>query len=124
MMRTAGDKGFEGTWESTEVKAALPEVDIEAMGISGLKIRIPTDARKLTLTFDGMIWLYAGPRIPVGLKASARSAGPRKFIATTELNDTVLDAETWEVSADGKTLTFTERDIGQSKAIVSVFDKI
>jgi hypothetical protein len=124
LKRTAGDKGFEGIWESTEIKTTRPEVDIETMGFEGLRIRVPADALKLTLTFDGMIWLYAGPRVPTGLKASARTSGPRKFIATTQLNDTVLEAETWEVSADGKTLTHTERGVGEPKPITSVFDRI
>jgi hypothetical protein len=121
--RTAGDKGFEGTWESTEVKTSFSEVDIEGSD-TGLVATVPADKTKLTLTFDGKDNPIEGPKVPAGFTISGKLSGPRKVEATSKAAGKVLDTETWEVSADGKTFTYTEKDAGESKAQVSVFDKM
>jgi hypothetical protein len=50
--------------------------------------------------------------------------GPRKVEAVTKAGGKAMDTETWEISADGKTFTYTEKDSGEAKAQVSVFDKM
>jgi len=122
--RTAGDKGFEGTWESTDVKASPSEIDIADNGDNGLTLTVPAENVKLTVTFDGKDNAAQGPKVPAGMMLSAKSAGPRKVEATTKVNGKVLDSETWEVSADGKTFTYTEKDAGETRATVSVYDKM
>jgi hypothetical protein len=121
--RTAGDKGFEGTWESTEVKTSFTEVDMEGSD-TGVVATVPADQSKLTITFDGKENPVEGPKVPAGLTISGKMSGPRKIDATTKAGGKVLDMETWEVSADGKTFTYTEKDSGEPKAQVMVFDKI
>ncbi len=53
LKRTAGTKGFEGTWESTDVKPAFMDAVIEDNGATGITILIPADNIKSPLTFDG-----------------------------------------------------------------------
>ena len=120
--RTAGDKGFEGTWESTDIKTSFSEVDIEGTD-TGLIATVPAEKTKLTVTFDGKENPIEGPKVPPGMTISAKTSGPRKFEATTKLAGKVLDTETWEISADGKTFTYTEKDMGEANAQVSVLDK-
>lgn len=124
MKRTAGDKGFEGTWESAEVKATWTNVVIEANGDAGITVTVPADSVTFPLTFDGKENPVTGPKVPPGMTTSARSAGPRKLDVTTNLNGKVLDTETWEISADDKTFTYTEHDAGEPQPTVSVFDKM
>ena len=120
--RTAGDKGFEGTWESTEIKSSFTELDIE--GDTALTVTVPADKMKFMLTFDGKENPFEGPTAPAGMTISAKMAGPRKFEAVTKAGGKALDTETWEVSADGKTFTYTEKDAGEDKAQVTVLDKM
>jgi hypothetical protein len=122
--RTAGDKGFEGTWEATEVKASPSELDFDANGDTGLTLTVPAENVKVVVTFDGKDCPIEGPKVPAGMTTSAKMSGPRKVEATTKANGKVLDTETWEVSADGKTFTYTEKDAGETKATVAVYDKI
>jgi hypothetical protein len=122
--RTAGAKGFEGTWETAEFKGAPPEVDIENASDTGLTIVIPAEGLKFAATFDGKENPVEGPRVPPGMTVSAKLVSPRKVAATSKMKDKVLDTETWEVSADGKTFTYTELDAGETKPTVSVYDRI
>jgi hypothetical protein len=122
--RTAGTKGFEGTWESVDYKGAPPEVDIDNASDAGLTLTVPAENVKLVVTFDGKENPVVGPRVPEGMTISAQMAGPRKISATTKMKDKVMDTESWEVSADGKIFTYTELDAGEAKPTVGVYDRL
>ena len=122
--RTAGTKGFEGTWEPTEFKGAPPEVDIESVSDTGMTIVIPAQGLRFTATFDGKDNPVEGPRVPPGATTASKLVNPRKATATSKANGKVTDTEIWEVSADGKTFTYTELDAGETKPIIAVYDRI
>ncbi|HVP46651.1 MAG TPA: hypothetical protein VMT32_08710 [Bryobacteraceae bacterium] len=122
--RTAGTSGFEGTWETEDVKASFPELDIDPNGEDGITLRVPAEDVKFSVKFDGKEYPVEGPRVPSGMTVSAKLISPRKANATTKLKGKVLDTEDWEVSADGKTFTYTEHDPGVSKVVVGVYDRI
>jgi hypothetical protein len=124
MKRTAGDKGFEGGWEAADAKVSWTDVTIDANGDSGITLMVPAESIKVPLTFDGKDSPVTGPKVPSGMTTSTTVSGPRKLEVTTRMNGKLLDSETWEVSADGKTFTYTEKDAGEAKATVQVFDKI
>lgn len=124
MKRTAGASGFEGVWESTEVKMPFTEIDIEANGDDGITLKIPEDGTTYSLKFDGKDYPEQGPRIPAGMTVSARMAGARTARATTKLNGKVFDTEDWEVSADGSTFTYTEHDPGVAQPVVVVLRRL
>jgi hypothetical protein len=105
-------------------KALPPEFDIEANGDDGLTFTLPADSVKIALKLDGKPCAIEGPRVPPGMTSSAKSSGPRKITATTNLKDKMIDTEIWEVSADGKTFTYTEQDPGEAKPIVAIYDRI
>jgi hypothetical protein len=121
--RTAGDKGFEGTWESTEVKSSFTEVDMDGSETM-IMVTIPADKMTFMVTSDGKENPIEGPKVPQGMTISGKMSGTRKVEAVTKAGGKALDSETWEVSADGKTFTYTEKDAGEAKAQVSVFDKM
>jgi hypothetical protein len=122
--RTAGDKGFEGTWESTEVRTSFSEVDVDSASDTGITVTVPAEKMKFTLTFDGNENPVGGPRVAPGMTISGKMSGPRRIDSVTKAGGKALDTETWEFSADGKTFTYTEKDSGEAKAQVSVFDKM
>lgn len=93
--RTAGTSGFEGTWESTEVKMTFTEVDVEPNGDDGVTLRLPEDGTHYSLKFDGKDYPEEGPRLPAGMTVSAKMTGPRTIRAVTKLNGTAFDTEDW-----------------------------
>ncbi len=118
--KAAGKNGFEGTWESTKVDLAFTEVDIEANGDDGITVRVPLDGTHYSLKFDGKEYPEEGPRLPAGMTVSAVRVGPRHVEATTRINGKVFDHEDWELSEDGTTYTYTQRDEGSDKPVVIV----
>jgi len=124
MKRIAGKQGFKGTWESTEVKMTFTEVDIAPNGDDGVTVSLPEDGTHYSLKFDGKDYPEEGPRIPAGVTVSGKLTGPRKATVTTKFNGKVFDHEEWEVSPDGKTFTYTERDEGAPKAVVVVLNRM
>jgi hypothetical protein len=122
--RTAGTKRFEGTWEFSDVKGAPPGVDIESANDTGLTVAIPAEAIRVVLTFGGSDNAVQGPRIPDGMTMAGKLDDPRKVSVTSKMKGKVLDTETWEVSADGKTFIYTELDAGETKPIIAVYDRI
>jgi hypothetical protein len=124
MKRTGGMSGFEGTWESTEVKLGFTEVDIEANGDDGITVRLPEDGTHYSLKFDGKEYPEEGPRLPAGMTVSAKMTGGRTLEAHTRLNGKLFDTEEWEVSADGLTFTYKQQDEGDDKPVVIVQRRI
>ncbi len=123
LKRVAGTNGFAGTWESTDVQMAFTEVDIEPNGEDGITVRLPEDGTTYSLKFDGRDNPETGARIPAGMTVCARMTGARKVQAVTKLNGQVFDNETWELSADGNTFTYTEHDAGTDKPAVIILHR-
>lgn len=124
LKRIGGKSGFEGTWESEEAKLSFTEVDIEPNGEDGITLLLPEDGTRASLKFGGKDYPESGPRLPPGMTISAKLVGPRKAKATTKLGEKIFDHEQWEVSKDGKTFIYTERDIGATKPLVVILHRI
>lgn len=122
--RVGTSSGFEGTWESTDVKMTFTEVDIKPNGDDGISLRVPEDDTHYSLKFDGRDYPEQGPRVPEGMTVSAKVLGPHHIQATTKLNGQPFDTEDWELSADAKTFTYTELDAGTTNPTVVVLHKV
>lgn len=122
--RTGGTSGFEGTWESTEVKMTFTEVDVEPNGDDGITLGLPEDGTHYSLKFNGKDYPEEGPRIPAGMTVSARMTGPHTVKVTTKLNGMPIDTEDWEISADGGTFTYTELDAGTTNPKIVVLHRM
>ena len=125
--RTAGVKGMEGTWaESPEVNATSTSTDIviEDNGAMGITITEPADSTRTPLTMDGKASPVTGPLVPPGWTTVTKADSPRSLVVTTKVNGKVHSTETWEISADGKTITCTTTDPGDPQPTVTVYDRI
>jgi hypothetical protein len=58
------------------------------------------------------------------MTVSAKMTGPRTIRAVTKLNGTAFDTEDWEISADGQTFTYTQRDVGTTNPAVIVLRRM
>jgi hypothetical protein len=90
----------------------------------GVVATVPADKTKFAVTFDGKENPVEGPTVPPGMVVSGKMSGPRKVEVIIKAGGKAMATGTWEVSADGKTFTYTEKDAGETNAQVSVFDKL
>jgi len=121
--RTAGGKGFEGTWEASDVKIAFTQMSVDDNGSAGITAFFPDRAVKVPLLFNGKDSPISGPKIPPGATTNTKVVSPRKLEISEKLAGKLMDSETWEVSSDGKTFTYTEKDPGVDALMVIVLDK-
>ena len=124
MKRVAGSRGFEGTWETTDVKLPFTEVDIEPNGNNGITVRLPEDGTTYSLQFDGREYSEHSPRLPEGVTVSAEVTGMRTARFHTTQNGKVFDTEEWEVSPDGSTFTYKQQDEGTADQVVIILHRL
>jgi hypothetical protein len=124
MKRIAGAHGFEGTWESTNIQLPFTEVDVEPNGDNGITVRLPEDGTTYSVQFDGKEYPEHGPRLPAGMTVSAEMTGMRTVRVHTRQNGNLFDTEEWEVSPDGNTFTYKERDEGTSEPVIIVLHRL
>ena len=120
--RTSGTSGFAGTWESTvEQVSSSYEMRIESYGEDGLSFVSPAQTK--SMKFDGKDYPAEGANLPTGYATSGRRLNDRAVELTDKINAKVLDTVEAEVSADGKTLTFTIHIPGRTNPNIQVFDR-
>jgi hypothetical protein len=124
MKRTEGTSGLVGTWESTETKIGSPTtMEIAKWQGDGYAISNPTYKEHLDLKLDGKEYADKGPRVAKGMTVSGKQVDDHNIELTYKLKDKAVEADKWELSADGKTLTNTISFPGESKPEVDVFDR-
>src|SRR5581483_8125035 len=114
--------GFAATWISTEEQVhSSYEIQVETYGDNGLSFINTAQKMTRSILFDGKDHAGQGPNLPEGYATSGRRLGERSVELTDKIRDKVLDTQQVEVSADGKTLTFTTHILGLSKPNIQVF---
>lgn len=104
--RSGGTAGLLGSWKSTDVTLSTPEeMIIEANGLGGLSIKIPTTKFSFLGAFDGKEVSPTGPDIPPTLTMAIERSGPSSFRVIKRLNGIVTYSSVYTVSADRKTMT-------------------
>ena len=109
LKRVGTGSGWEGTWESTDVKFTSPdEWEIEAYDGNGLTFNTPA---------------YQ-PNVAPGPTSAGKRVNQHTLEVTDKVKGEAMDHTKFEVSQDGKTLTLTVRETGQPKALTIVYDKM
>jgi hypothetical protein len=104
--RTAGTSGLLGAWKSTEVKLSAPDdYSIEAYGLGGLVIKIPSLQWACLATFDGKDAVPTGPTVPPGFTLVLIRTGPSSFRMAKKINGNAYYSSLYTVSQDGKSMT-------------------
>jgi hypothetical protein len=117
-------QGFAATWISTEEQVhSSYEMQVEPYGDNGLSFINTAQKMTKSIAFDGKDYAARGPNLPEGYGTSGRRLGERSVELTDKIKDKVLDTQQVEVSADGKTLTFTTHIAGVSKPNIQVFER-
>jgi hypothetical protein len=105
-MRTAGTSGLMGAWKSTEVKLGSPDdFSIDAYGLGGLVIKIPSLQWTCLATFGGKDAVPTGPTVPPGLTVVLERTGPSSFRLAKKINGNAFYSSLYTVSEDGKRMT-------------------
>jgi hypothetical protein len=123
--RTAGTSGFAGTWENANVKIGqgFSQLEVESFEGDGLTLSYPAMKSSLSMKFDGKDYEETGPDAPSGATSSGRRLNDRTLELTDKLQGKVVDTAVLKASPDGKTLTYTVHDKGQSKPIIWVYER-
>jgi hypothetical protein len=124
--RTAGNSGFAGTWdsESAKVKAGI-ELQIQPYGGDGLSFRRSDEEMVNRVKLDGNEYPDLDTnRRDKGTAYSGQRVNERSLEITYKLKGRTTGTRQIELSTDLKTLTMTERLVGQSRPkSILVFDR-
>jgi hypothetical protein len=124
--RSAGNSGFLGTWdsESAKVKAGV-ELQVLPYEGDGLSFKRSDEEMARSTKLDGDDHPYLDPNGgDKGSAYSGRRANERSLEVTEKFKGKITGTRQIELSADLKTLTITERQVGQSRPkSVLVFDR-
>jgi len=122
--RTAGEKGFAGTWKSTKITARTPdEMVILANGDDGITRTLPADNSTVSLKFDGADYPMTGPNVPPGMTLGAERTGHHKIKTTSKLNGKLLGTAEIMVSGDGKRIEILAYDAGVTLPYLMIYDR-
>jgi hypothetical protein len=124
--RTAGDSGFLGTWdsESAKVKAGM-ELQIQPSEGDGLSFKRSDEETVKRIKLDGNdhpdLDANGGDK---GTASAGRRVHERSLEITYKSKGKITGTSQIELSPDLKTLTMTERPVGQSRPkSILVFDR-
>jgi hypothetical protein len=124
LKRVAGASGFTGKWESTSASFGSPaEFDIQPYESDGLSFVTPSESDTLNMKFDGKDYPETGPNVAPGSASSGHRVNEHTLDVTDKVKGDVIDTTRFAVSADGKTLTLTVHEKGQSKPLVFVYER-
>ena len=122
--RVGSGSGWDGTWESTDVKFNSPdEWDIKPYGAHGLTFYTPAYKDTLSMNFDGKEYTEKGPNVAPGSTSSGKRVDTNTLELIDKVKGQVMDHTKFEVSPDGKVLTLTVHEQGQPKSMTIVYDK-
>lgn len=124
--RTAGNSGFVGTWDSdsAKVKAGI-ELQIEPYEADGLSFKRSDEEMVQSIRLDGKDYPELDPKgADKGTTYSGRRVDERSLEIAYKSKGKVTATRQIELSPDLKTLTMTERPVGQSRPkSILVFDR-
>src|SRR4029077_3615108 len=115
--RTAGKSGFPGTWdsESAKVKAGI-ELQIQLYKGDGLSFKRSDEEAAKMIKLDGNDYPDLDPNgRDKGTAYSGRRVNERSLEIAEKSNGKITSTRQIELSTDLKTLTVTERLVGQSR---------
>jgi hypothetical protein len=123
--KVSGGNGWAGTWETSDLSFTSPdEWDIEPYESDGLTFNTPAYKDKLSMKFDGKDYEETGPNVAPGSMSSGKRVNAHTLEVTDKVKGEVMDHTKYEVSPDGKTLTLTIHETGQTKPLTVVYDKM
>lgn len=124
--RTAGNSGFPGTWdsESAKVKTGI-ELQIQPSEGNGLSLKRSDEEMVKKIKLDGNDYPDLDPKgADKGTASSGRRVNERSLEITYKSKGKITGTSQIELSPDLKTLTMTERLVGQSRPkSILVFDR-
>jgi hypothetical protein len=115
-LRTAGDPGFPGSWESQSEKVNSSfELQIQPYEGSGLSFINPSEESTKSVKFDGKDYPRQGKYAAPGSTSSGRRINGHTLELTDKIKGRITDTQQVQLSPDLKTLTIAMHPSGQSK---------
>ena len=125
LKRTAGSgSSLVGTWQGTGTKIGSPTVlEMTQWNGDGYSLTNATYKGQTDFKLDGKEYTPKGPRVAKGTTVSGKAVDAHKFELTYKLNGKTTETDSWELAADGKTLTDTVNYSGESKPEIDVYER-
>jgi hypothetical protein len=123
--RVSGTAGLLGAWRSKEVKInTTSELKIKPYGTDGLTVRFVDFKAVCSARFGGKPCVFSGPTIPPGVTGAMQRLDDRIVEVVYRKDGKALFHDKMAVSADDKTLIFTETSPNAADPpIVAVYDR-
>lgn len=124
LKRTAGTSGLVGTWETAEIKIGSPgTIEFQKWQADGYSMVSPVYKGHTDLKLDGKDYTPKGPRVAKGTTVSGKGTDDHHMELTYKLKGKTTETDSWELSADGKTLTNTVTYQGLDKPEIDVYGR-
>jgi hypothetical protein len=123
-IRSAGDSGFPGSWESqTDTVHDSFKLQIQPYEGGGYSLTNSDGGSPKNLKLDGKDYPREGKYVPSGSTSSGRLVNESALELTDKINGRITDTQQIQLSPDLKSLTVTMHPSGQSKPNIFVFDR-
>jgi hypothetical protein len=107
--RAGAGSGFTGTWVSqSAATGSVTILEIRPYKSNGLSLIVPSEELTVNLNFDGK---------------NVRRIDTHTFEITRKANGKITQTEEYMVSSDGKTLTHAVHVVGESRPLITVFER-
>jgi hypothetical protein len=113
-----------GMWKSAKTHSSSPTTFTLTAAPTTIDYLAKLSDTKVSLKLDGTKSPVMGPSVPPGIFVVVRSAAPTKFAFSEFVGGKETGESTWDLSSDGKTLSWTSWTPGKkSEATVAVYEK-
>jgi hypothetical protein len=102
--RTAGTKGFEGTWRDVNSLSDRPQLLVLAVHDQNLHYGFPEVGQYADVELNGSEAPWNGPNTPQGSTIAVRVQDRRSFLVFRKIGGQILNQGSMQISADGRTL--------------------
>lgn len=125
--RTSPGKGIVGEWQSTSSKVlsagSTRDFIVEPYGDHGLSFISSSGKTRLDMNFDGKPYETRGEGTPEGLTTSGTRPDANSLKLEDRLHGKLQLQEEYTLSADGKTLTETDKFPHTGATFKNIFDR-
>jgi hypothetical protein len=120
--RVGAGTGIAGTWKGTKVSVASPPSVAFTATPAGLKMTSPAYKWSLIVKADGSKAMLTGPTVPPNAYVVSTATGPATVHMAYYIGGKLYGSNTLTVSADGKTLRWTQQAPGAA-VTTGVYEK-
>jgi hypothetical protein len=124
LQRVSGGPGLAGKWKTRNMKSSSPSVlELAPSGSDGLVYKVLDMNMTCDAKLDGKFYPCGGPAVGPGWTLAWMKASPRSLEWSVQMNGKPMYKGSFDIAADGKTLTETGSATATNEKIKVVYDR-